>query len=432
MQREHRVRDNWGLHAAQAQAQSRDAPLLAACCLPPALPDATIRHCGFLLRGLEPTARTLDALRIPFFLLRGDPGRELPALLARVRAGLLVTDFDPLRPKRQWLAEVLRQFSGRVVEVDSRNCVPCRMASDKREYGARTIRPKILRLLPEFLEPCPELNAHPHPWPGAVPETHWSALRAGIAVDRGVGEVEGVAPGEDAALALLDDFITTRLPAYASRRNDPNADAQSGLSPYLHFGMLSSQRVALEVLKRSQPGDANREAFLEELIVRRELADNFCLHAGAYDSVEAFPDWARKALDKHRHDPRPQVYGYEELEAARTHDELWNAAQREMLLLGRMPGYLRMYWAKKILEWSATPEEALAAAIRLNDRYQLDGGDANGYAGIAWSLGGVHDRPWPERPVFGTIRSMTLAGCRRKFNVRAYVDRVAALAGRLS
>jgi deoxyribodipyrimidine photo-lyase len=194
----------------------------------------------------------------------------------------------------------------------------------------------------------------------------------------------------------------------------------SDLSPYLHFGQIASQRVAWEVRRAEAPAEA-KQAFLEELIVRRELADNFCYYNPAYDQVAGFPAWAQQTLDQHRRDPRDYLYELPDWEAGRTHDDLWNAAQLEMVRRGKMHGYLRMYWAKKILEWSATPEEALATAIYLNDRYELDGRDPNGYTGVAWSIGGVHDRPWGERPVFGKIRYMSRAGCQRKFNVEQYI-----------
>jgi deoxyribodipyrimidine photo-lyase len=306
------------------------------------------------------------------------------------------------------------------VEADSRNICPCRAVSDKREYMARTIRPKIMRLLPEFLEPFPALAPHPVPWPGHGPANYFVAARAALAVDRSVAEVDWARPGTDAGMAMLRTFMAERLPRY-HERNDPNADAVSLLSPWLHFGMISAQRVALEALRATAPAEA-RDSFVEELVVRRELADNFCLHAPDYDSVSCFPDWAARSLDKHRGDERPWLYGLDDLEGAATHDPLWNAAQRQMVRRGHMHGWLRMYWAKKILEWSATPEEALRAAIFLNDRYQLDGREANGYAGIAWALGGVHDRPWAKRPVFGSVRYMNFAGARRKFDVAAFVS----------
>jgi deoxyribodipyrimidine photo-lyase len=198
----------------------------------------------------------------------------------------------------------------------------------------------------------------------------------------------------------------------------------SHLSPYLHFGQLSAQRVALE----AQGYDADipaQEAFLEQLVVRRELSDNFCFYEPAYDRFEGLPAWARETLDRHRTDPRPYLYGLEEFEEARTHDPLWNAAQSQMVKTGYMHGYMRMYWAKKILEWTESPEEALRVAIYLNDRYELDGRDPNGYTGIAWCIGGLHDRAWGERPVFGKVRYMSAGGARRKFDAAAYIDMVA-------
>ena len=217
-------------------------------------------------------------------------------------------------------------------------------------------------------------------------------------------------------------FLQNRLPTYDEQRNDPTLDGQSNLSPYLHFGQLSAQRVALETSKASANKKA-KEAFLEELIVRRELSDNFCFYNENYDNFKGFPDWAKKTHEIHRKDRREYLYSREEFEQATTHDDLWNAAQIEMIERGKMHGYMRMYWAKKIFEWTASPEEALDIAIYLNDKYELDGRDPNGYTGIAWSIGGVHDRAWFERPVFGKIRYMNYNGCKSKFNVRAYIDK---------
>jgi deoxyribodipyrimidine photo-lyase len=224
-------------------------------------------------------------------------------------------------------------------------------------------------------------------------------------------------------------FINKKLADYDTARNDPSKDGQSGLSPYLHFGQISAQRVALEALRSTAP-EPVKEVFLEELITRRELSDNFCFYQLAYDSPKCFPDWATKTLAKHRRDRREYLYSMKDLEAGRTHDDLWNAAQREMVLHGKMHGYLRMYWAKKILEWTRSPEEAMRIAIHLNDRYELDGRDPNGYAGITWSIGGVHDRPWGERKVFGMVRYMSEKGCRSKFDVDAYRMRVTSMMGR--
>jgi deoxyribodipyrimidine photo-lyase len=228
-------------------------------------------------------------------------------------------------------------------------------------------------------------------------------------------------PGEKAAAAILDHFLAKKLSAYESKRNDPTEDGVSNFSPYLHFGQISAQRVALEVQKKRVKKES-KDGFLEELIVRRELSDNFCFYNPDYDRFTGFPEWAQKTLNEHRGDKREYLYSLEQFEAGKTHDDLWNAAQMEMVHRGKMHGYLRMYWAKKILEWTASPEEALEVAILLNDKYELDGRDANGYVGIAWSVGGVHDRAWNERPIFGKVRYMSYGGCKRKFKVKTYIE----------
>ena len=219
---------------------------------------------------------------------------------------------------------------------------------------------------------------------------------------------------------MLETFIQKKLNRYNDQRNDPNEDGQSDLSPYLHFGQISAQYIALRVEKSSAP-ENDKVAFLEELIVRRELADNYCYYNPHYDSYEGFPDWAKQTLEEHTNDKREYLYSNEELENGKTHDEIWNTAQKEMVQKGKMHGYMRMYWAKKILEWTKTPKEAMEIAVYLNDKYELDGRDPNGYVGCAWSIGGVHDRAWFERPIFGKIRYMNANGLKRKFDVEQYL-----------
>jgi deoxyribodipyrimidine photo-lyase len=236
-----------------------------------------------------------------------------------------------------------------------------------------------------------------------------------------VPEVGWLVPGEKAARAWLKRFISRKLADYDLRRNNPTIDGQSGLSPYLHFGQISAQRVALEVKSAAGISQKNKESFLEELVIRRELADNFCFYNPLYDSYEGFPKWAQESLAKHKKDKREYIYTLQEFEQAKTHDALWNAAQIEMVRTGKMHGYMRMYWAKKILEWSISPEEAMKIAIQLNDMYELDGRDPNGYVGVAWSIGGVHDRAWFERSVFGKVRYMNYNGCKSKFDVKKYI-----------
>jgi deoxyribodipyrimidine photo-lyase len=425
MSRDQRLQDNWALAHAQALAGERRAPLAVVFCLADGFLGATARHYDFLLAGLQGVEAGLAGTGVPFFLIRGNPGEEIPRFASVHRIGVVVTDFDPLRIKRRWKEEIVRRSPVTLHEVDAHNLVPCWLASAKREYAARTFRPRILARLGDFLEPVPALKRHPFAWPGPVQPVNWERIRAGLDADPSVPPVSWIAPGERAAHQALKAFLDGKLASYGKDRNDPVAGGQSDLSPYLHFGQLA----ALRIVREAGPadGDPSREAFLEELIVRRELADNFCFYEPRYDSVEAFPDWASRTLAAHAGDKRPYLYTPEQFTQGRTHDPLWNAAQREMVRKGKMHGYLRMYWAKKILEWSETPEEALATAIALNDRYELDGRDPNGYAGCAWAIGGVHDRPWFSRPLYGTVRYMNAAGCRRKFDVDTYIAAVERL-----
>lgn len=418
MSRDQRAGDNWALLHAQAQALALGRPLVVAFCLAPGFLDATLRQYGFMLRGLAETAADLERKAIPFFLLRGDPTEEVPRLCRILDPAMLVVDFDPLRVKRAWLAAVSNSISAPIDQVDAHNIVPAWAASGKQEWMARTIRPKIERLLPDYLVDFPPLRKHPHRLTNPPAPPDWNGVWDGLKVDRRVPETRS-RPGPAAARQAMKKFIAARLAGYDVNRNHPDRDAVSRLSAYLHFGQLSPQRLALEV-SRSDAPDPDRRAFLEQLIIRRELSDNFCLYNPDYDRIEGFPEWSRKTLDRHRNDPRRPIYRQAELESAATHDRLWNAAQRQMVESGYMHGYLRMYWAKKVLEWSPTPEEALAAAIRLNDRYQLDGRDPNGYVGIAWSIGGVHDRPWFERPVFGSVRYLSGRSIERRLETDRY------------
>ncbi len=422
MSREQRVSDNWGLYHAQQIAIEQKVPLLVVFTLADAFLGATVRHFGFMLRGLEQVAVDLDNLDIHFSFLRGEPKRSIQKFIEHVNPGCLVCDFDPLRIKRQWFDGVAAEAKIKVVEVDGHNIVPCRIASPKREFGAYTLRPKLKRLLPEFLTPVPKIARHSFVLSSSTAlernRLDANSLLSQLQLDKRVGEVSWVLPGETVANAALAEFIEHRLKGYTVNRNNPLLEGQSGLSPWLHFGQLSPQRVALAVAAQGDGQDV--DALLEELIVRRELSDNFCLNCQHYDSIGAAPDWARKTLEKHRQDPRNYFYTLNEFEQAETDDQLWNSAQLQMMHTGKMHGYLRMYWAKKILEWSASPEEAISTAICLNDRYSLDGRDPNGYAGIAWSICGVHDRAWGERPIFGMIRFMSYDGCKRKFDLAGY------------
>lgn len=422
MSRDQRVQDNWALLWAQQEAIIHGRPLLVVFCLVDDYQGATQRHYSFMRSGFPFLKKRLADHNITFQLLSQSPERVLPGYLAKLDAHALVCDFDPLRIKRRWKEQVAAQVTLPVYEVDTHNIIPVWLTSDKKEYAAYTIRPKIKRLLDDFLTDIPRLKNHP------ITSQNWeirSTKGQGPGSARLLSEDQlyGLKSGEDTALLAAENVLQKILPGYFERRNDPCSQGQSGLSPYLHFGQLSPQRLAYMVL-HAELNPESKEAFLEELVVRRELADNFCFYEPSYDSIDGFPRWGQKTLEEHKKDRRDYLYTLEEFEQAVTHEPLWNGCQQDLVINGRLHGYLRMYWAKKILEWSPDPESALAVAITLNDRYSLDGRDPNGYTGIAWSLGGVHDRAWRERPVFGKIRYMNEAGCRRKFNVDGYISSV--------
>ncbi|QJB56904.1 deoxyribodipyrimidine photo-lyase [Pseudodesulfovibrio sp. zrk46] len=415
MSREQRVHDNWGLLHARELA-GNDRPLVVAFCLAPAFLGATLRHYDFMFTGLEKVEQELADHGIPFVVLSGDPVKTLPQFARDLGAGAVVTDFDPVKIKQQWQGGIGQQLEVPLIEVDGHNVVPARVVSNKQEYAARTIRPKIHKLSHEFLEELPPLEPVTVGAPSFDP-VDWQGVRQSMQVDRSVAPVN-IRPGEKAGRDALSDFVHNRLLGYAEKRNDPNEEATSRLSAYFHFGQLAPQRAALDVAASGKGED--QASYLEELIVRRELSDNYCLHNPNYDSLQGAAPWALKTLNEHRDDPRDFIYTYEEFEQAKTHSGLWNAAQQQLLKTGFMHGYMRMFWAKKILEWSASPEDAHAIALRLNDRYQLDGRDPNGYVGVLWSVAGLHDRAWKTRSVYGSIRYMNENGCRRKFNVDEY------------
>ena len=426
MSRDQRVQDNWAMLFAQDLANQNKQSLAVIFCLVPKFLGATERQYDFMLRGLEQVKENLEKLSIPFFMLLGNPEEEILKFTKSVKAGAIVCDFSPLKVGRQWKEKLSEKLTVALYEVDAHNIVPCWVASPKQEYGAYTIRPKINKLLPEFLEEMPSVKKHSFDWQGSGPMkwTHAKLVQK-LLIDKKVKPVDWIIPGEKAALSEMRNFLHNKLKSYGSDRNDPTKDAQSGLSPYLHFGQLSAQRVALEA---SLFGDLESvRNFLEELIIRRELSDNFCFYNSSYDSVSGFPNWSKINLQQHKDDPRPFLYSLKELENFETSDPLWNAAQKEMVKKGKMHGYMRMYWAKKILEWTKSAEQAMEFSIFLNDKYELDGRDPNGYAGIGWSIGGVHDRAWFRRPIFGLVRYMSYNGAKGKFSIPDYIDYVNSL-----
>jgi len=426
MSRDQRAEDNWALLYAQDLALARKQPLLVMFCLVPGFLHAAVRQYGFMLAGLQEVEKVLRKKNIPFHLVAGSPEQVIPQFLNKHNIGVLVADFDPLTIKASWKEAVAGKIGIPFHEVDAHNIVPCWIASPKQEFAARTFRPKLRRALADFHEEFPKLKRHPFQGNHALRAIDWPRITRSIDADTSVPEVGWITPGQKAARDVLKHFLSRKLQDYNEKRNDPTVDGQSCLSVYLHFGHISAQRAALEVEKSAAESSA-KEAFLEELVVRRELSDNFCFYNSSYDTVHEFPSWAQTSLKEHAGDQRRYIYSLKQFEDAETHDELWNAAQMEMVKTGKMHGYMRMYWAKKILEWTESAEDALRIAISLNDRYELDGRDPNGYVGCSWAIGGVHDRAWPSRPVFGKIRYMSYNGCRKKFDVGLYIEKIQRL-----
>ena len=420
MQRDQRSYDNWALLYAWELAAKYNSPLLVSFCLVPKFEEATLRQYEFMIKGLMEVERNLKQKNIPFYVLSGNPPEEMKKFIEENDVSLLISDFNPLKVITGWKEEIKRSITIPFHEVDTHNIVPCWIASEKTEYAAYTIRPKINRHLEEFLEEFPRLKKQNNKI--IFPLNDWDLLRKSLRINKEVKEVEWIKPGESAAHKMLEKFINERFENYHSERNDPVVNKLSHLSPYFHFGQLAPQRAALAVLPLLHFQES-RTTFLEELIIRRELSDNYCFYNNNYDSLKGIHAWAKETLNKHHADKREYIYSLQKFEETQTHDDLWNAAQMEMVNTGKMHGYIRMYWAKKILEWTKSPEDAFNIALYLNDKYELDGRDPNGYVGVAWSIGGVHDRAWTERPVFGKIRYMNYNGCKRKFDVKAYIKK---------
>ena len=419
MSRDKRVDDNWALLAAQSVALNNKVPLIVCFQYLGNFPEANIRQYGFQLKGLLELKNKLDNLNIEFILNQGRASEVIPRIIDERVVGTIITDYNPLKVYKKRVNKVLGRTKIPFYQIDAHNIIPVWKASPKKEYAAYTIRKKIHNNLDQFLTDYPSLIKHPY---GNISKNDisYDNIVNGLKIDFSVQEVDWLVPGEIAAKNKLD-LLRDSLAGYDESRNDPTKDALSNLSPYFHFGHISPQRVALDIKNSSLP-EQDKNSFLEEMIVRRELSDNFCEYEPNYDYFEGFHDWAKKTLNEHRNDEREYLYPKEQFEHADTHDPLWNAAQNQMMNKGKMHGYMRMYWAKKILEWSPNPEEAMQVAIDLNDKYELDGRDPNGYAGIAWSIGGIHDRAWFERPVYGKIRYMNYNGCKSKFNVKRYIE----------
>jgi deoxyribodipyrimidine photo-lyase len=428
MQRAQRGTDNPALDVAIQLANELQKPLAVFFGLHPKYPNANLRHYSFLFDGIAETAAQIET-RGAAFVFRPFPDHNLLQFCDEMRASLVVGDENPMREPEHWRQQATRGLQVPFYTVDADVIVPTKFFA-KEEYAARTLRPKLHKLLPQFLVPCKNPQCQ-YGWdaqakPRSTADIHPALLDA-LPLDRTTQPVKTRKGGTAEGLKHLQQFIRQGLSRYATDRNFPHIAGTSRLSAYLHFGQISPVTIAAAAQMADAPQTA-KDAFLEELIVRRELAINFVARNPHYDSLAGCHEWARKTLAESADDPRPVLYSETQLENAATHDDLWNAAQMEMVKSGYMHGYLRMYWAKKILEWTPTPDEAFAVAVRLNDRYFIDGRDPNGYTGISWAIGAKHDRPWaPRRRIFGMIRYMSYDGCKRKFDIQAYIRKVSAL-----
>lgn len=426
MQRSQRGRDNPALDLAIGLGNRLTLPVVAVFGLTADYPNAQRRHFRFLVEGLPETRDQLAARGVPLVVRLGPPNEVAAEVAREASAAVVIGDENPVRVGVLWRELLARALSVPFACVDADVVVPTALFP-KEEYAARTIRPKIHRVLDAHLtastNPRAAFSGDAPPPKGEL--IHVESLMTALKVG-GVGAVSGYRGGPIEAARRLQRFILERLPGYAELRNEPSPYRTSELSAHLHFGQISPLTALLAARQSAAPRE-DVDAFVEELVVRRELAINFVARNPDYDRLAGCPRWGLETLAKHAGDPRPFLYSAAQLEAAETHDPLWNAAQREMVVSGRMHNYLRMYWAKKILEWTPDPTTAFAVALDLNDRYEMDGRDPNGWTGIAWAIGGRHDRPWPERPVFGTVRSMTAAGLRRKIDADAYLAWVQAL-----
>jgi len=428
MQRSQRAIDNPALDLAVHAGNELGKPVVVFFAPAPFCPQANLRHFSFLADGIPDVAEAL-ARRGVGFVLRAYPLHSLLKFCQEVKASMVVGDENPLRDPEDWRSRVARQIRVPFWTVDADVIVPSRLLG-REHYAARTIRSRLHQFLPEFLvQPGnPEARV---PWasPPRLRSLPWEQdFTRGWTLDRSVQRAGHWRGGSKQAMQALHAFVQQRLGDYPAQRNRPEQDGTSRLSPYLRFGHLGPHTVAHAIQKTDAPVPA-KQAFLEQLIVRRELAVNFVRFNSSYDSMECLEPWADRSFAEHTGDRRPVIYSDARLQNAETHDPLWNAAQKQMVLTGWMHNYLRMYWAKKILEWSPSIAVAFQRALQLNDRYELDGRDPNGYAGIAWAILGKHDRAWSDRPVFGKIRYMSLASTARKFDSKKFIAQVAALEG---
>ncbi|MFW6040595.1 MAG: deoxyribodipyrimidine photo-lyase [Thermoplasmatota archaeon] len=423
MQSSQRADCNPALEYSIEKANEKRLPLLVYFGLTEEFPEANERHFKFMIEGLRETKNKLEHRDLNMIIRRENPSKGILGLANE--ASLIITDRAYMSFLKQWRKSASKRVDCPFIQVEGDVVVPVDTVSNKEEYAARTIRPKIQNKLEYFLKPQKKIS----PIESSL-DLDFEQFEIGdVEISLNKLDLDDVKPVDDfkggtsSAMNRLEEFIKNKLQHYSDLRNDPTKDVLSNLSPYLHFGQISPTQIALEVKKSDY---SSVDDYLEEVIVRRELSMNFVNYNENYNSLECLPDWAYKTLEKHKDDEKEYIYQQKEFEMAKTHDSYWNAAQKEMIKTGKMHSYMRMYWGKKIIEWSENIKDAYNTAIYLNNKYELDGRDPNSYAGVAWCFG-KHDRAWKERKIFGKVRYMNANGLKRKFDADTYVDMIERL-----
>jgi len=408
MRRDVRVDDNWSLLRCQEEAR----PVRVVHVVEESHP--TYRLAWFYAKGLEDVQNGLKKLKIPFDTVPDI--KSLNDYFVEIDPSGIVADMHTLREfDLKPVIDMCNKQKLPLWEVDSYNVIPVWETSDKQEYAARTIRSKINKKLDQYLTDIPPTSSNTQDLKAYGKE--FNAIEMLEERWKQSNEIHlRFTPGTNAGREALEEFLSS-LAIYDKLRNDPTKDATSNLSPWFRHGHLSKQRAAYAARKSK----GSSAGFIEELVVRGELSENFAFYNKDYDNLNGGPAFGKKTLEDHRNDKRPHTYSYEKFENGATHDQLWNAAQKQLVKEGKMHGFMRMYWAKKVLEWTQSPEQAIEFAVRLNDTYGLDGRDPRGYNGILWSITGLHDQGWRERPIFGKVRYMNYDGCKRKFDIQSYI-----------
>jgi deoxyribodipyrimidine photo-lyase len=421
MQASQREAQNHALEFSITNANKLNKPLLVYFGITDKYPEANQRHYHFMLEGLKEVQSSLEKRGIQTLIQHISPEKGVTELAKT--ASLVVVDRGYTKIEQIWRKFVANNVTCPLIQVESNVVIPVEIASPKEEYSAATFRPKIKKHINHYLKPLERVNPK-----RSIAQLKFSSFNikdtnaaiSKLNISRNVKSSQQFIGGTSQAKKHLRDFIEYKLDNYSDHRNNPTKHVLSNMSPYLHFGQISPVYIALQILETNNP---NIDVFLDELIVRRELAFNFIFYNKSYDSLRGLPEWAKNTLDEHQKDPREYIYSVSQMENAQTHDPYWNAAQKEMIITGKMHGYMRMYWGKKIIEWTKTPKEAYRIAIYLNNKYELDGRDPNAFTGIAWCFG-KHDRPWKERSIFGKIRYMNANGLKRKFDADKYIHQI--------